>query len=610
MVEDLYPYYEKELRYIRHLAADFALKHPRAARRLMLSTDPNADECPDPHVERLIQSFAFIAANIHRRLDDDFPELTSALLGVVAPHLVAPVPSMALVQFLSDPKLDRPVLIQRRSILETRPVEGSICRFRTGYPVTLWPIELGELRIEQPSRLGLKQEAAAVLRLELRCRGSMGAILAEVANRPELKRDAALRFYLHGGDQFELYDLIFGQCSAVLVRNKDCDSAVSPLRIRQAGFSQEEALLPGGPRSLDGYRLLQEYFACPKRFLFFELDLEDLVRASLGADVEVLFLLKRHPGPNRRYTADSIRLGCTPAVNLFPRTAEEILLDHQRAEYLVEPNANDPDAYEIHSVQEVTSSDGGQEFAPLYSTRHAGPPDKIRGYYIATRRPATASSRQRSELYLSFVDLKLRPTRPAVTRVMVSALCTNGDLPRKTEAHPDFTLDSNAATVVSAILTLEAPSPTQRPGLGRESAWQLISHLSLNYLSLGDTSADGRKDEAAAALREILLLHAPQAATHLGDGVLQQIQGITNVQTQRMAACPPGLSGPCRGLQARVTFDAQSFRGASALLLASVLERFLSRYASINSFTQLVAIGPQGEEIGRWAPRSGEQLLL
>ena len=310
MADDLFRYYENELRYVRKQAADFALKHPRAARRLMLGTDPSTEECPDPHVERLIQAFAFVTAGVHRHLDDDFPELTAALLGVVAPQLLAPIPSMAIVQFAPDPKLDRPVLIPRGSLLETRPVDGSTCRFRTAQPVTLWPIQVGEPRLDQPGRLGLSQDVAAVLRLELRCRtGSFAALLRELFERPQIGEQAKLRFYLHGGDQFELYDLLVGQTSSVVVRNKDGGSVVFPLTMQQAGFARDEALLPSGPRSLDGYRLLQEYFACPKRFLFFDLDLRELAEAGLGAAIEVLFLLKRHPGPNRRYAADSFRLG-------------------------------------------------------------------------------------------------------------------------------------------------------------------------------------------------------------------------------------------------------------------------------------------------------------
>ena len=36
--------------------------------------------------------------------------------------------------------------------------------------------------------------------------------------------------------------------------------------VTQVGFEPEEALIPAGPRSFQGYRLLQEYFAFPERF--------------------------------------------------------------------------------------------------------------------------------------------------------------------------------------------------------------------------------------------------------------------------------------------------------------------------------------------------------
>jgi type VI secretion system protein ImpG len=258
----------------------------------------------------------------------------------------------------------------------------------------------------------------------------------------------------------------------------------------------------------------------------------------------------------------------------------------------------------------VQSSDGTASYTPLYSTRHAGPPDRVSGHYVSHRRTTTVKDRQRSEVFLSFVDLALRKELPAVTRVLVSTLCTNGNLPSKTEGRPDFTLDSGEAAAVSAVLALVPPTPTHQAGLLRETAWRLVSHLSLNYLSIGDESADGRPGDAVAALREILLLHASHTTAQQGDWLIQQIQGITDVRTQRIAACPASLSSPVRGLQVRLTINPQSYRGASYLLLASVLERFFGRYASINSFTQLVLVDSQGEELKRWPPRAGDQLLL
>src|SRR5881397_3369881 len=138
MTDTLFPYYERELVFIRQFAQDFAKQYPAAAARLRLEPTQSTD----PHIERLIESFALLAGRIHHKLDDEFPELTHALLGVLYPHYLAPVPSMALVQFELDPsraQLPGGFLIDRGSKLHTQPVGDLAVKFRTGYPVRLWP---------------------------------------------------------------------------------------------------------------------------------------------------------------------------------------------------------------------------------------------------------------------------------------------------------------------------------------------------------------------------------------------------------------------------------------------------------------------------------------
>ena len=83
MAQDLYHYYERELTFIRQLAQEFARQYPAAAGRLLL--EPNRSI--DPHVERLIESFALLAGRVQHKLDDEFPELTDALLGRPLPAL-------------------------------------------------------------------------------------------------------------------------------------------------------------------------------------------------------------------------------------------------------------------------------------------------------------------------------------------------------------------------------------------------------------------------------------------------------------------------------------------------------------------------------------------
>src|SRR5262249_42442001 len=141
MIDSLFPYYQRELIFIRQFAQDFAKQYPAAARRLLLEPTQSTD----PHIERLIEAFALLAGRIHHKLDDEFPELTDALLNLLYPHYLAPVPSMAIVQFVLDPErgtLPNGFRIQRHSTLSTPPIGDGPCKYRTGYPVTLSPIAL------------------------------------------------------------------------------------------------------------------------------------------------------------------------------------------------------------------------------------------------------------------------------------------------------------------------------------------------------------------------------------------------------------------------------------------------------------------------------------
>ena len=100
MTNELIEYYERELEYLRRAGADFSQRYPKVASRLGLE----ANKCDDPHVERLLEGFAFLAARVHLRLDDDYPELCESLLNVVHPNYVRPIPSMSIVEFELDPE--------------------------------------------------------------------------------------------------------------------------------------------------------------------------------------------------------------------------------------------------------------------------------------------------------------------------------------------------------------------------------------------------------------------------------------------------------------------------------------------------------------------------
>jgi type VI secretion system protein ImpG len=612
MRDELLDLYEKELDYVRRLGAEFADKYPKIAGRLQLERD----KCEDPHVERLLEAFAFLTARVRLKLEDDFPELTDALLGVVYPHYTAPVPSMSIVQFVTDPdkgKLTSGYSVPRGATVLSRPVGGIPCKFRTCYPTTIWPLEIVSASLlaapfgfQLPAGSG---EAAAGLRLELKTLG--GVKLAELVNLDRL------RFFLDGPPStvFPLFELLFGASGRIVLRPGEKQKNLRPIVLpndclKPVGFGRDEGMLEYPARSFLGYRLLQEYFTFPDKFKFFEVEgLDRAVHAKYTDRLEIFILLNRSSSSLENVVAaENFRPACTPVVNLFRQSANPIALSGTKTEYPIHPDLRHPMAHEIHSIDAVTGTSPGTrdviDVLPFYSFKHSYDREEQKVFWYAVRRPSIRKNDPGTDMSLLLVDLGFRPSRPSVDTLGLKLTCTNRDLPAKLpfEGKPsDFELEGGGP--LAGISCLRKPTPTLRPALRRGAQWRLISHLSLNYLSVSDPT------EGRDALREILRLYdfTDSAA------VRRQIAGITAVSS-RSGVARTGREATAafvRGVELTVEFDEENFVGSGVFLFAGVLERFLGLYTSINSFCRVTAKTKQREGIlKRWPARAGEQTLL
>jgi type VI secretion system protein ImpG len=611
--DELLLYYERELTFLRQLGTQFAGKYPKIASRLNLEPD----KCEDPHIERLLESFAFLAARVHLKIDDEFPEVTEALLSIVYPHFIRPVPSMTVVEFQVRPEqaqIGAGLKIERGSMLSSRPVNGVPCKFRTCYETTVWPLTVLEAEWKTPDRLPSPIKAAdavAALRVELHC-------------WPDVTFDklnlSKLRFFLNGESStiHTLYELLCSRCSQILLRDPTPGSRVRPLvlrpdALRPVGFDEDDAMLPYPRRSFAGYRLLHEYFTFPDKFFFLDLTgLEELAPAGFKNRVEIVFLIAPFELTERRQalelgvTAKTMKLGCSPAVNLFKQTAEPILVTQRRFEYPIVPDIRRPNALEIHSVDEVVSLRSGTQdlvrYEPFYSFRHATARGNGQAFWLTSRRPSSRRDDDGNELYLSLVDLAQRPVEPDADSLTVRLTCTNRDLPSRLpfgNAAGDFELEGGAP--VQAIVALLKPTPALHPPIGKSAFWRLISHLSLNYLSL--------VDEGREALQEILKLYNFTDSTYS----LKQIEGIAAVSSRRQFARVNSENGItfARGTRVDIEMDEENFVGGGVYLFASVLENFLGLYVTLNSFSQLnVTTRQRKEALKLWPPRAGRRILL
>ncbi len=613
MSDALFRYYETELYYIRKLAGEFARKYPAAAARLQLEADRSAD----PHVERLIESFALLAGRIRHKIDDEFPELTDALLTVVYPHTLAPIPSMAVVQFDLSAARGTPdgVPIPVHSPLHTGRVGDQYCKYRTCYPLRLWPIRVAHAQLhEPPFPVKPPPFADAVLRLTLSVTGEL--------QLSQMKLDT-LRLHLLGTEALTapLYDLLFNHAIEVAFVDPDRPQVVARFPaaevLRPVGFDPADAVLPFADNVFPGYRLLTEFFAYPPKFLFADLGGWEEVRRVVAPTrtVEVLVFLNRsHTELKQRMTADLFRLGCTPVVNLFEQTCEPISLTHARFEYRVVPSVSQTLGHEVYSIQRVTAAGKNgtdREYQPFFRFRHGADRHTATAFWYASRRPAVAPDDRGTDLFLHFADTDFNPYTSATDEaVIVRTLCTNRDLPtRVPRVGETVKMEPAFASPGATVKCVRNPTASLRPPAPRGRYWHLISHLNLNHLPF---TSDGSGLESLKGLLGLYDWTDPASDPHAAAQARQAIDGLVGVKGERAVSWVGGdIGGMVRGTKVTVELDEGKFVGGSGVLFASVLERFFALTASVNSFTQLVAKFRQRDGVLKaWPPRAGDKPLV
>ncbi len=613
MTDALLPHYNRELAYIRRLASEFALANPGVAEHLRISQG----RIDDPHVSRLIEAFAYLNARTRQKIDDDFPEIAEAFLDVLYPHLLAPVPPTAILQFALDEgqaELTDGYTIERGTSIITDSVDGERCRFRTCYSVTLWPIHVAEAALGGP---GTPAPQVDVLGTKSVLRIVLQSYAHDIAVRDV--QLGPLRFYLHGHPPYmnELYELLLNETLGIAVASSPTatDAVRLPADFLQpVGFGLDETLVDYDARTFAGYRLLNDFFVLPEKYMFVELaPLPRRVLKRLGQEdrLELYFFLNRESRElERNVSHDTFRLGCTPIVNLFRHRAEPIRLNHSQVEYRVVPDERMPEHYEVFSIDRVvatSSQDEEVEYFPFYSINHARQEGETRRFWYAARRPAAgilSPHDQGTELYLSVVDLDFQPAAADEWTLAIETTCLNRDIPSRFDfggGKPRMQLETGGP--LQELRCLTPPTPTRRPDLGHGARWRLVSHLALNHLPL----VGG--EDGAEALREILRLYNPSGSAEIH----AMIDGILRVSSRRVVGRVGGSvsAGFCRGIEVTLEFDEEKYSTHGLFLFATLLDRFLGLSASINSFTKTVAVSNRRESPVRiWPPRAGEQVLL
>lgn len=580
-------YYQDELQFLRELGEEFAKANPSAAHYLSTTSR-------DPDVERMLEGFAFLSARVRQKLEDEFPELAHSLMRLLWPHYLRPVPSMAMLEFQPVfQALRQSQTVARGCEVHSNPVEGTACRFRTAQDVKLHPLSLENAGLE------LRTTGHSRLKLTFRLWNQV---------KPETLQLDPLRIHLHGdpATSYALYyhlsrHVVDARVVAGDPTSIDRTDGFRMVEVRPGGFTEDEALLPYPVGVFPGYRLLQEYFALPEKFLFFDLTGLDAAAGTFDEEtftVDIRF--DRALPPSLRPGRDELRLYCTPIVNLFPNDGDPLRLDRTQTEYRVRPQGANPFHYETFSVDRVGLIAPGtaeetevQDFQRFDHFRDEG--EAV--YHLVRLKPSVVDDRV--DTYVSFIDVDGQTALPEAQTATFRLMCTNRRLPEGLQLG-DVSVPSDSSPAFVKFRNITVPTVSVMPPLGSDLHWRLISHLSLNYVSLVDVEAL----RGVLELYNFQILRDPRAAR----ANTRRLQGIQALHAEPAEALVRG--SVVRGTAITMEALEDHFAGEGDLFLfATVLNEFLSLHATLNSFTQFSVHGVQSGERNEWPHRIGRDLL-
>lgn len=589
----LHRHYESELRYLRDAGARFAEVHPEQARALRL----DALEERDPYVERLLEGVAFLTARVQERLDDDLPEYTQRLVGLLYPQFLTPFPSCCVLAFTPKSGLvAQTTTLPAGTEVLSPPVgpERTVCRFRTTQAVALHPmrVESAEVRYDADgtsrARLLFRMQKGATLatldltalRLTLHAEGSVAStahlMLTRHVRRVEVRAGVDLTGHPGDGD--------------APVMTLDGRAAVRP-----AGLDPADAILPHGPSMPSGLRLLQEWLLFRRKF--WQVDLLGLAPVTAAAPDATAFavdlVFDRAYPEDRTLRTEHLRLHGTPAVNLFEHDAEPMRAEHTWAEQRVTPSLRHPTTIEAYDVTSVLGTEEGSGRRLPYARAFGLSADAARSFDVLRRPGPTAAA----DLALVLASPALDAGEPVTETLSVALRCTNGSLPYE-HLQPGM-LDRLAPTEpqLADVANLDRPSLIRRPPLDRhpDLLWALLAHWSFSHGSLATP-------EAVTGLLALYDWADTEASR-------RRRNGIRDVRWTPKEVLSRGAIR--RGVEVTIEVtDGQFADDGDLALFGLVMSKFLSLYATINAFVHLTVEALPSGTRWTWTPDRGARPLV
>ncbi|HEY3538749.1 MAG TPA: type VI secretion system baseplate subunit TssF [Trinickia sp.] len=602
-------YYERELEILRRDLRAFAQRNPEAATRLSVNSDGRSD---DAGVERMVQSTAILHARHSAKIDDDYPELSEALIERTFPQYLRPFPSCSVAQFdmagMFD-SLTESVRIERGTQLKT--TEGG-CLFRTTYNVVLAPVEIARAQYATtptaPLSVKLPPDASGMLSVTFRS--------AKTGSRLGVAAPATLRVHLAGQPSVvaALMDTMLLRTARAYVEDSEGRWARLPtIAVAPVGFGPHDWLVTDAKEPGQPFGLLGEYFAYAERFHFVDIDLASVCAAAQGepagepqSEQLTLHWVVTGVPPNSRaaqqlahLSADHLKLFCTPVVNLFERKGVSLKYDRQNGVWPIHAQAKNDAHTEVWSVDQVCTAQGTRlRSSAALMTGHA----PSTWTFMQRSGPASLETGLAAALRLEGTDARVR-TGPEMDTLVADVTCTNGDLPHSLPfgaSGGDMRLAAKKSATENIAL-LHVPTSVVQLSRTNGALWRLIGQQTPHALRLTQAGLP--------ALKQLF-----QQFAQLSPSQAQHVDGITGLKHRAVMTFMARAPQPAmvRGIEVTLEIDEQRFVAHSVAVFARVMERFFAPYAPSNSFVQLV-IGSSthsGAVLWRGEPVRGGSPLL
>lgn len=587
MIEELLPYYEKQLQEFGQQSREFANKYPKIAQRLSL----NQEQIDDPHIERLIQAFSLISARIDKKLHDSYEVFTRAIFEVMFPQYLKPFPACSVVSFddaIKIRQLKSSQQIPKQTVLKSKSIRGVQCEYRTTNQVNLLPIAL--------KSVNFKTHASTHVHLNRNATLSFGF---EIFNQQQrLLEQQKLPIYLDAISSFPLQvlDCIFKPETgfSVIAHNQEIDFQ-NPFELM--GFTEAESALPVDQHTHHAYRLLIEYFCFPEKFNFLNLNLsflKDLNIETAAFELHIHFKINLNDQAMVRNYSElnsaNFKLFATPVINLFPKQAEPQKIDHLRLEYPLMSDVHHPEYFQVYAITEMNllreKSENSQTtypVLPFFAMSHYHQADVQFYYHLLPEQ----SNTKHTELKYSIISKSLEPQKISSDFISMQLLCSNRDLPYESYNKDQNNLSLNDNSLARKAILLKRPNLPYCFDQKQQEQWRIISHLSLNNLSL-------MKANAVSHIKELLeLYNLPQSKDNRL--IINSIQSIQFSLSQKLREHKP-FPLFVRGVKVEIQIDPEVFRGASLYIFVQLLNHIFNLKVQMNSYVDMHVIDSKSKQ--------------